>query len=123
METQKIGDWGEGIVCRYLMEKGYQILSRNEKKSDRGKLVGEIDITARAGDTLIFVEVKTRKSSGFGRPAEFVNAGKREKLRKTALLIDPEERYFWRFDVAEVFYGVLAGKPYVNRLNYIESAF
>lgn len=73
------GRRGERIACRYLLRQGYDVLARRF----RGRH-GEIDIVALDGDTLVFVEVKTRASRAFGEPWEFVDWEKRQNLRGTA---------------------------------------
>jgi putative endonuclease len=75
-----LGIRGEDLAERFLKKKGYRIVARNFKTP-----VGEIDIVADDGGTLVFVEVKTRGGDTFGRPFEAVDARKKEKLRKIAL--------------------------------------
>ncbi|HVF69666.1 MAG TPA: YraN family protein [Xanthomonadales bacterium] len=73
------GNAGEDIACRYLTNKGYKIITRNFRI--RG---GEIDIIAVDGDTLAFVEVKTRTSKQFGTGLEAIGFWKIKALIKTA---------------------------------------
>jgi len=75
-----LGVKGEDLAVKFLKKKGYKILSRNYKTP-----LGEIDIVAEDGETLVFVEVKTRADNSFGQPFEAVNYRKREKLKKVAL--------------------------------------
>ncbi len=75
-----LGIKGEDLAVRFLKKKGYRILSRNYRTP-----LGEIDIIAEDGETLVFVEVKTRSDDSYGLPFEAVNHRKREKLRKVAL--------------------------------------
>jgi putative endonuclease len=75
-----LGIKGEDLAVRFLRKKGYKILSRNYKTP-----LGEIDIIAEDGATLVFVEVKTRTDTSYGLPFEAVDRRKREKLRKVAL--------------------------------------
>ena len=77
----QLGKAGEDLACRELERRGYAILARRYRR--RG---GEIDIIARDGPTLVFVEVKARDSDGFGEPAEAVTALK--QLRMTRLATD-----------------------------------
>ena len=97
----KQGKWGESLAVRYLRKKGYRIEARNVCFRD----IGELDIIASCKRTLIFVEVKTRKSDRYGRPVDAVRRKKRERLEKCALRyikrhhLRPE---FIRFDVIEV---------------------
>lgn len=73
------GNKGEEIACRYLADKGYKIIGRNYRI--RG---GEIDIVAIDGDTLTFVEVKTRTSMQFGTGFEAITYRKLKALIKSA---------------------------------------
>lgn len=76
-KTQKriIGDKGEDEAVKYLVGKGYEIVQRNYSCK-----FGEIDIVAKQNNTLIFVEVKTRKNNYFGEPQEFVDYRKLERM-------------------------------------------
>jgi putative endonuclease len=71
------GKKGEELALQYLKSLGYQILELNWRFSR-----AEIDLIAKENDTLVFVEVKTRSSSSYGMPEEFVNE------HKEALLLD-----------------------------------
>lgn len=79
MSNKNIGDHGEKIACKYLQKLGYKILERNYRI--RG---GEIDIVAKEGDALVFIEVKTRWSHEFGLPVESMTSWKIRHLLKTA---------------------------------------
>ncbi|PJA02298.1 YraN family protein [bacterium (Candidatus Gribaldobacteria) CG_4_10_14_0_2_um_filter_36_18] len=85
MYTKRVGNLGERIAENYLKNKGYQILGRNFVFRIPGNpQKGEIDIVAKKGDTISFVEVKTlRDALGFS-PEEKVNFSKSRKLVKTA---------------------------------------
>lgn len=72
---QALGKSGEDLACRELRRRGYAILARRYRTR-----AGEIDIVARDGDTLVFVEVKARVSLQFGHPAEAVTAAKQRRL-------------------------------------------
>jgi putative endonuclease len=94
------GDAGELAAKKYLKRQGLKFLTANFA-SDRG----EIDLICRDGDCLVFVEVKTRSSEGWVRPAAAVNARKRRLLSQTALdylrlLKNPSVKI--RFDIVEV---------------------
>ncbi|MFH2136629.1 MAG: YraN family protein, partial [Patescibacteria group bacterium] len=78
-DRQDLGQLGEKLACGFLREKGYQILSQNYRT--RG---GEIDIVAKEGDIIVFVEVKTRVSREFGYPEEAIDQRKQHKLAMTA---------------------------------------
>jgi putative endonuclease len=95
------GVQGEKLAARFLRGRGYKILYRNFKA--RGG--GEIDVVCRDGDTLVFVEVKTRRNDEFGRPIEAVGRQKQMRVSKGGLawlrLLDNPDVSF-RFDVVEV---------------------
>ena len=80
MSSKQSGNYGEDLAAKYLKNNGYKILERNYRI--RG---GEIDIVAKEGETLVFVEVKTRYSHEFGTPVESMTFWKIKALLKTAL--------------------------------------
>jgi putative endonuclease len=73
------GKYGEQLAAEFLSENGYEIIERNYRYKH-----AEIDIIARQGEALIFVEVKLRSSQTFGVPEEFVGHEKEEKIREAA---------------------------------------
>ena len=100
-EHLRRGERGEKEAARFLRTRGYKILYRNFKS--RGG--GEIDVVCRDGDTLVFVEVKTRRDEDFGRPIDSVGREKQKRISKGGLawlrLLDNPDVAF-RFDVVEV---------------------
>lgn len=76
-----VGAYGERVAARLLTEAGMEVLDRNWRCPR-----GEIDIVARdaAADEVVFVEVKTRRSTAFGLPAEAVTPAKLARLRRLA---------------------------------------
>ena len=80
MSTKQVGNFGEELACQFLKRQGYKILERNYRI--RG---GEIDIVARDGEYLAFIEVKTRYSHDYGLPSESITYFKIKSLLKTAL--------------------------------------
>jgi len=77
--SKHIGDEGEEIAAAYLESKGWIVLDRNyffEK--------AEVDIVAYDSHFIVFVEVKTRSDTYFGRPEEYVTPAKEENIRKAA---------------------------------------
>lgn len=77
---QNTGKQGEDLAVQFLKQKGYKILERNFHKR-----YAEIDIVAIDGDTLVFVEVKTRTSDNFGNPLEGIGLWQQKALRRAAL--------------------------------------
>jgi putative endonuclease len=100
-EHLRRGARGEKLARHFLRNHGYKILYRNF----RDRTGGEIDIVCRDGDTLVFVEVKTRGGEDFGRPVEAVDRQKQLRISKGGLawlrLLDNPDIVF-RFDVVEV---------------------
>lgn len=78
-ERLSLGVQGEEIAVRFLRKQRFRILERNYTTP-----LGEIDIIARQGSTLVFVEVKTRRSQVFGSPAEAVGPRKQNQIVKAA---------------------------------------
>jgi putative endonuclease len=94
------GRKGERVAARFLLKNGFDILARRY----RGR-TGELDIIAFEQDTLVFVEVKTRSSSKFGEPWEFVDWQKQQILRRIAeeFIADHDlGQYAYRFDIVSV---------------------
>lgn len=75
------GGVGEEDAARYLAGHGYEILERNVSNK-----VGEIDVVARDGDTLCFIEVKARLNDRYGPAIEAVTPAKQRKILRTAAL-------------------------------------
>lgn len=79
-QRDTLGDRGENVAARHLRNLGYRIITRNFRCP-----LGEIDIVARDGSTLVFVEVKTRAYEGQGvSPEDQVNNGKQHQITKAA---------------------------------------
>ncbi len=98
-DRQGLGRWGEELAARHLAAKGYEILARNWRCE-----TGELDLVARDGESLVFVEVRTRRGRLLGSPEESITAA------KEARLIALGEAYVqahdwtgdWRIDVVAV---------------------
>lgn len=114
---QRLGQHGEEIAASYLRRQGYMILARNWRCP-----VGEIDIVAREGETLAFVEVRTRRGKGFGTPEESITHAKKAKLVEVAQTYLQEaglEDVAWRIDVIAIEIGQHGE---LQRLNLIRNA-
>ena len=79
-EQQRFGQKGESLAVRHLRSQGYEILAQNYRTK-----VGEIDIVAREGGALVFVEVKARKSDKYGDPKWAITRAKQRKISMAAL--------------------------------------
>lgn len=112
MNKRSFGGQGEADARAYLVGKGIKVLEMNFRRP-----TGEIDIIAKQGRTLLFVEVKRRSSLRFGRPAEAVNRQKQAHILRTAQLYLQENHIqdvSLRFDIVEVLPG---------EIRHIENAF
>ncbi|MDP1672670.1 MAG: YraN family protein [Burkholderiales bacterium] len=73
------GEAAEALAATFVESRGLRIVARNYRCRH-----GELDLVARDGDTLVFIEVRRRSGNAFGGAAASINAAKREKLLKTA---------------------------------------
>lgn len=114
MKAKDIGNIGENMACKFLLENGYEILQRNFAKP-----YGEIDIIAKDKDFLVFIEVKARKNTNFGYPRDFVNKSKIKKITDVAQIYMLEEKLLdikFRFDVIEIIFEE-------NKITHLKNAF
>lgn len=115
--NQRIGATGEAAAASELEAAGYVILGRNYRCA-----YGEIDLIARDGDVIVFVEVKTRSSLAFGLPRDAVTAAKRRKLARTAshyLMTHVQEECPYRADIVEV--AIVKGR--IAAVRHLRGAF
>ncbi len=98
--TRAIGNSGERSAVSFLQRQGLAILDRNYTFNH-----GEVDIVAKDGDALVFVEVKLRRNARFGSPQEAVTPAKQELIRRTAegyVLEKKLNNISCRFDVVAI---------------------
>jgi putative endonuclease len=117
-QPKPLGYLGERAAEKFLKHKGYHIVARSMRW--RG---GELDLVAVDGRTVVFVEVKTRRTEHFGRPAEAVDAGKQRRLTRAALFYLKRHgllEYHSRFDVVAVSWPHGRNKPTIE---HFASAF
>jgi putative endonuclease len=114
--TKRLGDLGEDLASRHLRALGYRIVERNFRCP-----LGEIDCVAVKDRTLVFCEVKTRRSNRYGGPLEAVDFRKRRKMTRLAHYYTAKRGMHnlpQRFDVVAVWLG--RGEPQVE---VFENAF
>lgn len=112
---KELGNLGEQIASEYLEKNRYKILEKNFYCRQ-----GEIDIIAKDKKEVVFIEVKTRTSSKFGKPSEAVTTTKQERMCKSAkyfLYKTNQSNMPVRFDVVEVL--IKNGKFNVNHIKQI----
>jgi len=100
VSTKTLGDRGEEMAARYLAARGWQVVSRNYRMGRK-----EIDLVARRGEVVAFVEVKTRAGLGYGHPLEAITWKKRREIQQVAgAWIDQHGRDgdTYRFDAVSV---------------------
>ncbi len=118
-DSAEFGRWGEDVAAELLARKGYKILGRRVRPNRHD----EIDIVARIGNMVAFVEVKARRSEAFGRPAAAVGREKRHALNRAATAYLKKlgfPKCFCRFDVVEVIASPGETSPVTRHL---ENAF
>lgn len=116
------GRAGEAIALHFLEERSHTIIETNYRSR-----YGEIDIIARRGDLILFVEVKARRDKQFGEPFEAVGSRKQAQIRRMAAMWLAEhgddplvQRCRFRFDVISI---MLDERDQAGELLYIEDAF
>lgn len=115
---KKLGNLGEEIASRHLINKGYLIIQKNFRTK-----FGEIDIIARDGRYLVFIEVKLRKNLNLGYPREAVDYYKQQRIKNLANLYLAKKRIkdaFIRFDVVEI---MMDENENVKSIYLIKNAF
>ncbi|HEV3004206.1 MAG TPA: YraN family protein [Pirellulales bacterium] len=117
-QPKPLGPRGEAVAARFLKRLGYKIVARGA----RGQL-GELDLVAVDGRTIVFVEVKTRESHDGGHPAEAVNADKQRRLTRLALGFLKRHDLLEcaaRFDVVAITWPASRRRPLVE---HVRNAF
>jgi putative endonuclease len=102
---QRLGRRSEDLAHRYLERKGFTVVARNYRPPSGG---GEIDLIARDGGKLVFVEVKSRTSDEFGAPERNVGEEKRAALLRAAHAYARRANAPWqmvRFDIVSVLFS------------------
>ena len=116
----KTGKWGEKVAAKFLKKNGFKILGSRVHIGTRD----ELDLIARDGKVLVFVEVKTRSSETYGRPASSVDRHKRHTLSRAAVRYIKKLKkphIYFRFDIIEVIGSMDAETP--PEIRHIENAF
>jgi putative endonuclease len=118
MDRREIGNRAEDLAARHLIERGATVLLRNYRRR-----LGELDLVAQLGETLLIVEVRTRSSDRYGGAAASVDFNKQRRIVRAAqqLLQERKElaRLRARFDVIAIS-DLDSAQP---RIDWIEHAF
>lgn len=108
-----VGRYGENLAENYLVSCGYQIICVNWRYK-----YWEVDIIARDGDCLVFIEVKSRKTTLYGDPADFVDEKKQHNLIKAA-----EEYIYITSYIGEIRFDIVSVYLKDSRVELIKDAF
>lgn len=118
MDTRELGALGEKMACEYLVQKGLKILGKNYRIS-----FGEIDIVAKKGGTLHFVEVKTIFDNAGFAPEDHVDYRKQRKLRHMAQIWLEKNKYPQDIPYQIDIIGILANQQTrMAKLHYFPNA-
>jgi putative endonuclease len=115
-ERLELGELGEDLALKKIKGLGYKKIVRNYRCT-----LGEVDLIARDGDTLVFIEIKTRRGKSIAYAKEAVDAKKRRQLSKVALAYLKSNNCYGvkaRFDVVAV--SLAGDKP---QIEVIQNAF
>lgn len=102
ISKKSVGEIGENIAVKYLINHGFNVLCKNFRYSK----LGEIDIIAAEKEYICFVEVKTRTCTTYGIPSESVNIKKQKKIKSLAQIYLNSQAYTdknIRFDIVEIY--------------------
>ena len=114
-KSNELGKLGEDLAVDFLREKGYYIIARNWKYRK-----AEVDIIAEIDSLLVFIEVKTRSSTDFGQPQEFLKPPQITRLITVAnaFITQFNRKEEVRFDIVAI--GI---KKSIPKIEHIERAF
>lgn len=107
-----LGKWGEDLAADYLRDKGYVIIDRDWKSGHH-----DLDIVAKEDETLVIVEVKTRRNRLFGNPEEAIDYKKRQSLQSAINHYVKSHRIVnsMRFDIISIV-GNIGDKPEIDHI-------
>lgn len=111
-----VGREGERLAEKFLVAQGFHVLHRQYRS-----LWGEIDLIAQDGEWIVFVEVKTRRSTAAGHPVEAVTARKQAQLTKLALAWMKRHRsldHRARFDVVAIVWPANSAEPQITHYRH-----
>ncbi len=116
LTTKQIGDMGEAIAKKHLINKGYEILALNYRYSR-----AEVDIIAKNANVLVFIEVKTKSYTFYGDPSESVTAAKER------MYFDAANKYMeeieWDGEIRFDIISLILSKDGQHKISHFEDAF
>jgi putative endonuclease len=117
-DAESFGNRGEHATERYLVAQGYRILARQHRNAG-----GELDLVALDGDSVVFVEVKTRRGEDHGQPVDAITLDKQRRLTRAALVFLKQRGWLerrCRFDVIAVVWPEGTSEP---QITHYQNAF
>ena len=117
-KADTFGNRGERAAERYLTALGYRIIARQHRNAG-----GELDLVALDGDTVVFIEVKTRQGEDHGQPVDAITADKQRRLTRAALVFLKQRGWLERrsrFDVVAVVWPEETSEP---QITHYQNAF
>ena len=114
----EFGREAEDIALRYLQKHGLTLLQRNFRSR-----FGEIDLIVQQNNTIIFVEVRARKTAAFMHPVESVDYRKRHRIRKTSQVYMHKTAAWNRFDVRYDVVALTGNASRGMKIDWIKAAF
>jgi len=113
MHHIKLGKWGEKLAAEFLVQRGYHIIAERWRA-----LRGDIDLIAKHGNTIVFIEVKTRESGECGTPEESITPIKQRQLLRLAELFmahhDPTSNTPCRLDVIAIEHNIYTNEKTIR---------
>lgn len=118
---KRLGDEGEKAAFEYIEKNGLEVIEKNYRCR-----FGEVDIIAKDGEYIAFIEVKTRTTDFFGMPCEAVNIKKQRSIIKSGLAYmraNHLKEAFIRLDIIEILGDIVNENLRVRSINHIKNAF
>lgn len=120
---KQIGEIGELVAAEYYLNKGYALLFKNWRWSNKGEL--DLILYNQDDDILVICEVKTRKTGALINGVYSVNKNKQTKIRMLSYVFIQKHKFYEksnvRFDVADLIFNTITGK--IDKITIFENAF
>lgn len=123
LNKKQIGEIGELVAAEYYINKGYDLLFKNWRWSNKGEL--DLILYNKDYDILVICEVKTRKTGALINGVYSVNKNKQTKIRMLSYVFIQKHKFYEksnvRFDVADLIFNTITGK--IDQITIFENAF
>ena len=123
LNKKQIGEIGELVAAEYYLNKGYALLFKNWRWSNKGEL--DLILYNQDDDILVICEVKIRKTGALINGVYSVNKNKQTKIRMLSYVFIQKHKFYEksnvRFDVADLIFNTITGK--IDQITIFENAF